>query len=346
VGLTHRYPAATPRRRGRSRAGAAAPVADRPALDRVSFDIRPGEVFGVLGPNGGGKTTLFRILATMLRAASGRVEVFGHDAAAEPHRVREQLGVVFQLPSRDNKLTARENLVHQGHLYGLRGRELHDRIDALLAGVSLRDRQHERVELFSGGMRRRVELVKAMLHGPRLLVLDEPATGLDPGARRDVWQLLEALRARDGVTVALTTHLMEEADRCDRLAILARGRLVALDTPSRLKAAIGGDVITLEPEAGEGAAGADGVAALARDIAERFGHWPAGSEPAVVDGRIRLGRDDGAAFVARLASAFPGRLRRLTVGRPTLEDVFMHMTGQSLWETARDADESVARVRG
>lgn len=324
-GLFHQYPALRPSRRR-----PAPPT--RPALDDIAFDVPPGEIFGILGPNGGGKTTLFRILSTMLRPTRGDVSVFGHDVRTEPGRVREQLGVVFQMPSLDIKLTARENLLHQGHLYGLKGAELARRIDDALERVNLAERREERVERFSGGMRRRVELAKALLHHPRLLLLDEPATGLDPGARRDLWAQLDALRAREGVTIALTTHLMDEADRCDRLAILAGGRLKALDTPGRLKSRIGGDVVTLEPEGGADTAGA--AEALARAIDERFGPWAPGAAPAVVDGRVRLERDDGPAFVATLASTFVGRFRAITVGRPTLDDVFTHLTGHALTHDA------------
>jgi ABC-2 type transport system ATP-binding protein len=191
--------------------------------------------------------------------------------------------------------------------------------------VTLADRRHERVERYSGGMRRRVEIAKALLHDPRLMLLDEPSTGLDPGARRDVWQQLERLRRERGVTVALTTHLMEGADRCDRLAILARGKLVAVDTPANLKARIGGDVVTLEPERGD-------AEPLAAEIARRFGPWTPSAEPKVIDGRVRFEHADGPAFVPTLAAAFPGRVKSLTVGQPTLEDVFLHLTGQRLGE--------------
>jgi len=315
--LTHRYPGSP---------------ADRPALDGVSLMIRPDEIFGVLGPNGGGKSTLFRILATVLRPTSGSVRVFGADPVSASHRVRGMLGVVFQYPSLDLKLTARENLLHHGRLYGLGGKDLADRIDAALAAANLTDRAGEYVERFSGGMRRKVEIAKAMLHAPRLLLLDEPSTGLDPGARRDVWRQIERLREAQGVTVALTTHLMDEADRCDRLAILSMGRVVGQGSPSELKSLIGGDVVSLEAEP---PGDMDGVEALCRQIAERFGPWPQGKPPAVIDGRVRIERQDGAAFVATLAGAFPGRVRSITVGRPTLDDVFMHMTGRALEDEAQ-----------
>ena len=318
--------------------------APRPALDNVTLSVKPGEVFGILGPNGGGKSTLFRILSTLLRPSAGNVKVFGYDVLTQPDLVRAQLGVVFQYPSVDLKLTARENLTHQGHLYGLRGADLAQRINDALTGVKLIDRADDRVEDFSGGMRRRVEIAKAMLHHPRLLLLDEPSTGLDPGARRDVWEQLFQLRQKYAVTIAMTTHLMDEADRCDRLAILSRGKLVAVDTPANLKSRIGGDVVVIEPtlplqQAGgfsPGSATGDptlattqAAEALARDVTEKFAPWPY-APPAVVEGKLRIERDQGANFVATLANAFPDRIRSISVARPTLEDVFMHLTGATL----------------
>ncbi|MCE9591817.1 MAG: ABC transporter ATP-binding protein [Planctomycetes bacterium] len=326
--LTHRY-------------ASASTETDRPALDAVSFTVCPGEIFGILGPNGGGKTTLFRILATTLRPTSGSVRVFDEDPVAHPAAVRGQLGVVFQHPSLDVKLTAWENLLHQGHLYGLSGADLRDRITRALQAVGLFDRRDDFVERFSGGMRRRVEIAKAVLHAPRLLLLDEPATGLDPGARRDVWRQLERLRDEEGVTIALTTHLMDEADRCDRLAILSGGKLVAQGTPSELKSRIGGDVVSLEAEPAGDPAAAD---ELARLITEKFGPWEQGSAPAVIDGRVRIERDRGATFVATLASAFPGKVRSITVGRPTLDDVFMHVTGRAMTD-APDSTQPPPRSR-
>ncbi len=216
---------------------------DHVALDELSLTVNRGEVFGLLGPNGSGKTTLFRILSTLIAAPAERVKLFGMDLALARDEIRRRIGVVFQSPSLDKQLTARENLIHQGHLYGLAGKQLQSRADEMLARVNLLDRQHEYVGKFSGGMRRRVEVAKGLLHKPELLILDEPSTGLDPGARIDMWKTLKEIRQNDGVTVLLTTHLMEEADQCDRLAILHRGKLMACDTPSNLKSTIGGDVV-------------------------------------------------------------------------------------------------------
>lgn len=314
AGLTHRYAAA-----------------ERDALHHVTFDVQPGEIFGILGPNGSGKSTLFAILTTMLRPRAdhpgtpGTAVILGHDVGREPTAVRQRLGVVFQQPSLDGKLTAYENLLHQGHLYGLRGRDLQARITDALTRFGLADRGREPVERFSGGMRRRLELGKALLHDPSLVLMDEPSTGLDPAARRELWQQLETLRRERGVSVVLTTHLMDEAERCDRLAILNAGELVTVDTPAKLKAAIGGDVITVEPTDGPAAA-----ETLAERIAARFGPWAAGGEPSVIDGVVRLEKADGPEVVAAIASAWPGEIRRLSVGQPTLEDVFLHLTGDRL----------------
>lgn len=309
------------------------PKAARPALDRVTLSAPSGEIFGVLGPNGGGKTTLFRLLTTLLAmphgSDAGRASVFGHDVGADPHRVRQQLGVVFQHPSLDGKLTAEENLRCQGRLYGLSGADLRRRIDRWLTRFDLADRRRDYVDTFSGGMRRRLEIAKALLHQPRLLVLDEPAAGLDPGARRDVSRHLIQLRDQLGLTVVLTTHLMDQAERCDRLAILSRGRLAGLDTPDNLKAAIGGDVVTVAPDP---AADDNSPRQLAAMIDQRFGPWGDGDRPRAADGAVRLEVCDRAGLGDQIRRAWPGRVRSVTIGRPTLEDAFLKLTGHTFWE--------------
>ncbi|MBK7974973.1 MAG: ATP-binding cassette domain-containing protein [Deltaproteobacteria bacterium] len=295
----------------------------RRALGPVSFDVAPREVFALLGPNGGGKTTLFRVLTTAFPATGGRAEIRGHDVMRAPDAVRRELGVVFQSPSLDAKLSVRENLWHAGHLYGLSGRALATRIDEVLALVTLSDRGADTVEHLSGGQRRRVELAKGLLHRPALLLLDEPSTGLDPGARRDLWRQLLELRDQTGVTILLTTHILDEAERCDRVGILDRGRLVALDSPAALKRSIRGEVVTVE---------GDEPVTLRERILARFG-----GEATVLHNSIRIERPDGAAFVAELMRAFPDDIRAVTVGQPTLEDVFIHVTGRGLWETEQAA---------
>jgi len=304
---------------------------ERVALDGVTFQVPAGVLFGFLGPNGGGKTTLFRILATLLPPGGGSVRVFGHSLPAESAAARRTLGVVFQSPSLDLELSVRENLVHQGHLYGLTGARLAERIDDALARLGLTARAGERGKALSGGLRRRAEIAKSLLHRPRLLLLDEPSTGLDPGARRDLWSTLDDLR-RSGMTVLLTTHFIEEAERCDQLLLLDRGRIVAGGSPEEMESEIGGDVVTVVPR--------DGTAAFARDLADRFPelapHLPTPEETETADAAVRFEREDAHRFVARLAEAFPGRIESVTVSRPTLEDVFLRHTGHGLYgEDAR-----------
>ena len=289
----------------------------RTALQNVSFTVPRGEIFGLLGPNGGGKTTLFRILSTLLVPTAGTACIFGLDVVKESTEVRKRIGVVFQAPSLDKKLTVTENLRHQGHLYGMRGPGLAQRGQEMLNRVGLSDRAEDLVETLSGGMQRRVEVAKGFLHRPDLLLLDEPSTGLDPGARRDLWEYLRTLREKEGVTILVTTHLMEEAERCDRLGILNEGKLVALDSPDALKAKIGGDVIiisTREPEK------------LRQAIESKFG-----GNPLVLDGTVRIERGRGHEFIPTVVEAFPGQIDAVSVGKPTLEDVFIHQTGHRFW---------------
>jgi ABC-2 type transport system ATP-binding protein len=280
---------------------------ERTALDGVSFDVRDGELFCLVGPNGSGKSTLFRILSTALRATSGSARVDGVDV--NDPAVRRRIGVVFQAPSLDKKLTARENLLHHGHLYGLRGAALERRIGEELARFGLADRAGERVERFSGGMQRRVELAKALLPGPGTLLLDEPSTGLDPGARRDLWTALRGLR---GVTILLVTHLLEEADRADRLAVLNHGKVVASGEPAALRGELGGRTLSLRGKDPD---------RLSAGLKERFG-----AEVERVGDELRLRRDDAHAFAASVAGAFPELVESVTVAKPSLEDLFLART--------------------
>jgi ABC-2 type transport system ATP-binding protein len=298
---------------------------NRTALNGVSFDVRPAELFGLLGPNGSGKTTLFRILSTLMIPTSGHALVMGCDAAQDPSTVRRLIGVVFQAQSVDPKLTAYENLWHQGHLYGLRGSSLKKRVEEILTRVGLADRAKERVETFSGGMQRRIELAKGLLHHPGVLLLDEPTTGLDPGARRDLWQYLTILRDEEHVSVLVTTHLMEEAERCDRLAIMNEGNLVALGTPAELKSEIGGDVILLDA-----ARDAD---SLAQHIRSRF-HVAT----TVLGNQVRIEQEAGHRFVPDVVEAFPGEIQAISVSKPALEDVFIHRTGHKFWSENPEPD--------
>ena len=289
----------------------------RPALDHVSLSVKAGEIFGLLGPNGGGKTTLFKILSTTFPLLQGSAEIFGDDLSKSPEMVRRKIGVVFQSPSLDKKLTLSENLTHQGRLYGLNGAPLRIKIKSLLLRVGLEERADDLVETLSGGMQRRLEIAKGLLHTPSLLLMDEPTTGLDPGARRDFWEMIFELKG-SGMTILITTHLMEEAEKCGRIAILHEGRIVALGTPSALKEEIGGDVISIEAKEPQD---------LARHLKAKFG-----LEAIVLDRFVRIERDRGPEFVPQIVSSYPSEILSITVSKPTLEDVFVHRTGHRFWK--------------
>ncbi len=302
---------------------------DRPALSTVEFTIARGEIFGFLGPNGGGKSTLFRLLSTLVPIQSGDARILGCDLRGATQALRRKIGVVFQSPSLDGKLTVAENLAIHGNLYGMRGARLKERTQAMLARLDVSDRAGDLAETLSGGLRRRVELAKALLHEPELLLLDEPSTGLDPAARREFFALLTRLRESDGVTIVLTTHYMEEAERCDRIGILDQGRLVAIAPPGELKQRVGGDVMVISAAAPE---------ALAQKIAQRLQ-----VRAALVDGTLRIERPRGHELVARLVDEFGGEIESITFGRPTLEDVFVHLTGHRFRARAREEREEGGR---
>jgi ABC-2 type transport system ATP-binding protein len=289
----------------------------RLALDDLSLDIRRGELFAVLGPNGGGKSTLFRLLSTLMQLQRGSASVLGYDLAREAAAVRSMIGVVFQAPSLDRKLTVVENIRVQAVLYGLSRQESESRLGVLLDQFGLADRADELTERLSGGLRRRVELAKGLIHKPALLLLDEPSTGLDPAARSDLWRYLRHLRDGEGATIVLTTHYLDEADGADRLAILSEGKLVALGAPAELRAEVGGDSITIETAA---------PSELAAAIRERF-DLPART----IDDFVRLELSDGHRWIARLIESFPGRIAAIRLGKPTLEDVFIARTGHRFW---------------
>jgi ABC-2 type transport system ATP-binding protein len=290
---------------------------DRLALAGIDLEIGRGEIFGLLGPNGGGKTTLFKILATLMAPQTGTVTIFGADVARRPLDLRRHLGLVFQQAALDRKLTVTENLRCHAAFYGIDGARFRERAVVMMERLGLAERANDLVETLSGGLARRVELAKGLLHAPDLLLLDEPSTGLDPGARRDFIAHLVHLRDTEGVTVVLTTHAMEEAERCDRVGVVHQGSLVAVGTPDALKGEIGGDVVVIEASEPE---------RLRARIRERFG-----CEPHLVDGVLRVELPRGHEFVHEVVDAFPGDIRAVTFGKPTLEDVFVHLTGQRFW---------------
>jgi len=290
---------------------------DRKALTGIDFRIDAGEIFGILGPNGGGKTTLFKILSTSLRPAAGTAAVLGYDLVHDQAAIRERIGVVFQHPSLDGKLSVEENLHHHGRLFGLGAAELRSRIETGLETLGIADRRKDRVETLSGGLQRRVELAKGLLSKPELLILDEPSTGLDPGARRDLWQYLHNLRNNESTTVLVTTHLMDEAEHCDRLAILDHGAIVCSGTPDELKSRIGGSVVSVRC--------AD-PSELAPKIADLIGE-----APDRVGDELRLERKDGPAVIKQLVESFGDTIESISLTKPSLEDVFVHETGHRFW---------------
>lgn len=293
---------------------------ERAVLQGISFAVEAGEIFGILGPNGGGKTTLFKILSTLTAPRHGRVSILGATLGASGSAIRDLIGVVFQNPSVDGKLTVVENLRYHGMLYGMCGASLRAKIDASLARLGLSDRARDMVETLSGGLRRRVELAKGLLAEPKVLILDEPSTGLDPGARIDLWRYLRSLQENDGTTILLTTHLMDEAEQCDRLAVLDRGHIVSVGTPDELRSKIGGDVVTIRARDPE---------SLLQRITQRFGE-----HPTRLGDTLRLEKPDGHIFIRQLVEAFPDEITGVSTAKPTLEDVFVHETGHRFWGDA------------
>ena len=286
------------------------------ALKELTLSVPEGELFGLLGPNGSGKSTLFRLLATILPAPAAAIRLFGNDVALQPALARRLFGVTFQSPSLDGKLTVQENLTHQGHLYGLFGQELKRRSAELLSEFGLADRRDAKVDTLSGGLKRRVELAKCLLHRPKLLLLDEPSTGLDPAIRLELWDALDRLRQSLGTTILVTTHFMDEGERCDRLALLHEGQIVAQGRPAELRSSLGGDCLTLEsPDA----------IALAEQLTQQFS-----LATTRLGNTLRLETDAASTLIPQLMTTFPNQITSLTFAKPTLEDVFLVKTGHRL----------------
>ena len=292
------------------------------AVDGVGFDVHAGEVFGFLGPNGAGKSTTIKMLCTLTEPTAGMARVAGFDIVRERDAVRRNIGLVFQDPTIDVYLTAEQNLRMHAELYGVRRSSLDERMTAVLEMVALADRRKSLVSTYSGGMRRRLEIARGLLHSPRVLFLDEPTVGLDPQTRTSIWRYIHELRQREDVTIFLTTHYMDEAENCDRIAIMDRGRIVAIDTPEALKAAVGKDRVQISTDNDE--------AAIAT-LAERFGF-----QAAMAEGLVTFAVANGEHFVPRLFAELGIPIRSVNVSRPSLDDVFMSHTGT----TIRDAEES------
>ena len=294
-GLTHRY-------------------SEQVALDNVELACNENQMYAILGPNGSGKSTLLRVLATLSRPQTGRVTIFGFDLDTQTNYIRQRLGVVFQSPSLDGKLTVIENLQHQGHLYGLMGRKLHDRIDHLARELSVGDRISHRVDTLSGGLHRRVELAKGLLHHPKLLLLDEPTSGLDPSARNAFWSLVRRTVDAEKTTVLFTTHLIDEAELGDQLAILDSGRVVAKGTPGALKAEIGKDVILVN---------SSHLGEIATEVRSRYA-----VNAQVVGATLRIESNDGTGIMRTLLSEYDGQIESISKSKSNLEDVYFQKTGK------------------
>jgi ABC-2 type transport system ATP-binding protein len=300
---------------------------DVEAVSGVSFEVAAGEIFGFLGPNGAGKTTTINMLCTLTRPSAGSAFVAGHDVVRERDDVRRHIGLVFQDQTLDGYLTAEQNLRMHAELYGVDSELVPGRMRQVLEMVGLWERRDGQVMTFSGGMRRRLEIARGFLHSPRVLFLDEPTIGLDPQTRSSIWRYIRALQRSEQITIFMTTHYMDEAEFCDRIAIMDQGRIVVLDTPDALKAQIGADRVTIHTDDDDAA-----VAALA----ERFA-----IEAQIAEGAVTFYVPSGEEFVPRLFAELGVPIRSVSVSRPTLDDVFMAHTGS----TIRDAEQSSASDR-
>ncbi len=297
------------------------------AVRGVSFEVGTGEVFGFLGPNGAGKTTTINMLCTLAKPTSGRALVAGHDVVRERDDVRRHIGLVFQDPTLDGYLTAAQNLRLHAELYGVQSDLVKPRMQQVMEMVGLWERRDVTVATFSGGMRRRLEIARGLMHSPRVLFLDEPTIGLDPQTRRSIWSYIRELQEREEITIFMTTHYMDEAEWCDRIAIMDHGEVVALDSPETLKAGVGADRVTIHT---------DDDAAAIDTLREQFD-----IEARIVEGAVVFGVASGEEFVPRLFADFRVPIRSVAVSRPTLDDVFMSYTGT----TIRDAEEDAGKAR-
>jgi ABC-2 type transport system ATP-binding protein len=302
---------------------------DVEAVRGVSFEVARGEVFGFLGPNGAGKTTTIHMLCTLARPTGGRARVAGHDVAHERDDVRRNIGLVFQDPTLDGYLTAAQNLRLHAELYGVQSRLIKARMQQVLEMVDLWDRRDGQVAMFSGGMRRRLEIARGLMHSPRVLFLDEPTIGLDPQTRSSIWSYIRQLQEAEEITIFMTTHYMDEAEYCDRIAIMDRGQIVVLDTPEALKASVGADRVRIQTD--------DDAAAIAA-LAEQFA-----VEGVVAEGAVTFFVESGEEFVPRLFAELGVAIRSVSVSRPTLDDVFMSYTGSTIRDA--EADQSADRNR-
>jgi len=305
------------------------------AVKGIDLEVKAGEVFGFLGPNGAGKSTTINVFCTLLLPSAGRATVAGLDVVAHPDEVRANIGLVFQDPSLDDQLTARQNLEFHAFIYDVPATQRKERIDEVLEMVELTDRAGSQVRTFSGGMRRRLEIARGVLHTPHVLFLDEPTLGLDPQTRRHIWSYLQELRRRAGITIFMTTHYMDEAEFCDRIAIIDGGKIVALGTPDELKAMVGGDIVTFSS--------ADSATAAA-ELGRVFS-----LEPQIDNGTVRVEVADGAGFVPQLVRELSVPVTSVSFHRPSLDDVFIKLTGHAIREeesSSKDQLRMMGRMWG
>lgn len=305
------------------------------AVKGISFDVEPGEIFGFLGPNGAGKSTTIKMLCTLLRPTAGRAEVVGCDVLQAPGAVRSQIGLVFQESTLDEYLTAEQNLKYHAMIYHIPKGERKDRIHAVLALVGLEGRAGDPIRSFSGGMKRRLEIARGLLHAPRVLFLDEPTVGLDPQTRRSIWEHVRTLREQHGTTIFMTTHYMEEAENADRIAIIDEGRIVAMGSPDSLRQEMGQEVVALSTE--DNTAAARNLWRLCRVKAE------------VHNGYLSFNTTEANALLPTIVRSLSVPIRSIDVRRPTLEDVFIKLTGQTIREEQASDKEKLAshlRSRG
>jgi ABC-2 type transport system ATP-binding protein len=290
------------------------------AVDKISFQVSEGEIFGFLGPNGAGKTTTISMLCTLLKPTGGRAVICGHDVLTQRNQVRRCIGLVFQDPTLDEYLTAEQNLRFHAYAYNIPREVREKRITEVLALVDLSDWRKSHVRTFSGGMKRRLEVARGLLHNPKVLFLDEPTLGLDPQTRRHIWDFVLQLRQQQNLTIFLTTHYMDEAENCDRISVIDQGHIIALDTPEKLKDSLGGDVVTIIAEDNQ---------AAARELKEKFN-----LAPEIQNGHIRFSTPNGELFLPKLMQNFKSPLTSIGIHRPTLDDVFLKLTGRAI----RDAE--------
>src|ERR1700716_1452007 len=298
---------------------------DLEAVRGIDLEVKRGEIFGFLGPNGAGKSTTISILCTLLVPSAGTAKVAGIDVVQDPARVRQRIGLVFQDPSLDDQLTGRENLEFHAWIYSVPASERRKRIDEMLALLQLTERAGSQTRTYSGGMKRRLEIARGMLHQPQILFLDEPTLGLDPQTRQSIWTYLNELRAAKGITIFMTTHYMDEAEYCDRIAVIDKGKIVALGTPDELKSMVGGDVVTITSSQPD---------AAAREIKESLGVTPSRE-----NGTLRMEVPDGKAFVPRLVRELKAPVDTVSMRRPSLDDVFLKLTGRAIRDEEASATD-------